>query len=316
MDFILILIVLGAVSIFYLIIGAVKSRLYGQLHDAVASDRLDKVRQMIKDGKDVKALSPRHDIYGGWTPLHQAKSARVAELLISSGADVNALSDHGWTPLYLKCKGYKGRQTEWDVIEVLIDNGAKRGLSHDKDDPKLIESTLGKAGRADLMVKVIENESEGLNRSPLHIAAGLGDARKIKALIDQGEDINTCDKEGLTPLLMALLENRLDVVDLLLEHNIDVNIPDKDGTLPISVAAGLGKAAIVSKLIAKGSKINHQEKDGCSPLHYACHQGHEEIIKMLLAHGADANAEDHNGLTPLEYAGNHYIMIKGLFKES
>lgn len=316
MDFILILIVIGTISIFYVIVGAIKSRAHARLHDAVASDKYEKTLQLINEGKDVNAVSPRHDIFGGWTPLHQVKSVGIAKLLIDSGADVNGLSEHGWSPLFLKCKTYKGKRAELGVIELLINKGAKRGVSHDKDDPKTIESTLKQTGRTDLIEKLLENESEGLDRTPLHIAAGLGDTQKVINCLKRGDDVNARDKQGITPILMALLENQQEVVELLLQQDVDLNITDKDGTPPLSVAAGLGNAPIVKMMISKGSKIDHQEKDGWSPMHYACHRGHSEIAKILLENGADPGLKDVKGLTPSDYAANEgFSDIKAIVKK-
>ena len=313
MDYISALIAIGAIVIVYYMIRTITSRLSTQLHNAVANDNYEKVCQLIDDGNDVNAISPRRGPHGGWTPLHQAKSAAIANLLIDSGANVNALSEHGWTPLYSKCKTFTRLDYEFDVIEALLENGAKRGISRKEDDPIIIESALMASGKTDLMEKLIENESVGLGRTSLHIAAGLGDARKVRRYIDKGDDVNARDAEGITPLFMALLENNVDVAKILLEHDIDLNIPDKDGTLPLSAAAGVGDKFLVKTMIAKGSNVNYQEHDGWSPLHYASHLGHCAIVKILLDNGADPTLKDNPGLTPKDYATDQgYAEIKAL----
>jgi ankyrin repeat protein len=306
------IVVVTIVVLFYLI-KTKNSRLTTQIHNAVANDNYEKVSQLIHAGKDVNAISSRHGKHGGWTPLHQVKSTAIANLLIDSGANVNALSEHGWTPLYFKCKTFNGLDNEFDVIETFIENGAKRGISLAEDDATTIESTLMAFGKTDLMEKLIENESFGLARTSLHIAAGLGDAQKVKRYLDKGGDINATDMEGITPLFMALLENQVDVAKLLLEQDIDVNIPDKDGSRPLSAAAGMGDQYLVKTMISKGSIVNYQENDGWSPLHYACHLGHSAIVKILLESGADPNLKDSKGLTPIDYAADHgYAEIKNM----
>lgn len=313
MDFISIPIVIAAAVVFCYVVRVITSRLNTQIHNAVASDNYEKVSQLIDEGKDVNAISPRRGTRGGWTPLHQVKSAAITNLLIDSGANVNALSENRWTPLYKKCKTFTGLDYELDVIEAFLENGAKRGISGDKDDPIVIESALMSSGKTDLLEKLIENESFGLGRTSLHIAAGLGDTLKVRRYIDKGDDVNARDIEGITPLFMALLENKVDVARILLEQDIDVNIPDKDGTIPLSAAAGVGNKFLVTAMISKGSNVNYQENDGWSPLHYACHLGHAAIVKILLENGADPTLKDMKGLTPRDYASNQgYAEIKAL----
>ena len=69
-----------------------------QLHEAAKSDKIDKVRKLIKEGHPVNALDSRF----GLTPLHFAvRNGRVevARLLIENGASLTQPSTHGITPL-------------------------------------------------------------------------------------------------------------------------------------------------------------------------------------------------------------------------
>ncbi len=62
----------------------------------------------------------------GMTPLHNAAamgSKEIAELLIASGADVNAKTLYGTTPLDLVKKEHK------DVADLLRSHGAVEGNS-------------------------------------------------------------------------------------------------------------------------------------------------------------------------------------------
>lgn len=69
-----------------------------QLHEAAKTDKIDKVRKLLKEGHPVNALDSRF----GLTPLHFAvRNGRVevAQLLIENGASLTQPSAQGITPL-------------------------------------------------------------------------------------------------------------------------------------------------------------------------------------------------------------------------
>jgi ankyrin repeat protein len=69
-----------------------------QLHEAAKTDKIDKVRELLKEGHSVNALDSRF----GLTPLHFAvrnSRVEVAQLLIENGASLTQPSTQGITPL-------------------------------------------------------------------------------------------------------------------------------------------------------------------------------------------------------------------------
>ena len=71
---------------------------YCKLHEAAKTDKIDKVRQLLKEGHPVNALDPSF----GLTPLHFAVRngcVAVAQLLIENGASLTQASTQGITPL-------------------------------------------------------------------------------------------------------------------------------------------------------------------------------------------------------------------------
>jgi hypothetical protein len=55
--------------------------------------------------------------------------------------------------------------------------------------------------------------------TPLHIAAGLGHVKIVKILTIKGADVSIKDKRGRTPLDLAVLKNKKDVVRVLDQEN-------------------------------------------------------------------------------------------------
>ena len=67
-----------------------------QLFDAIQRDQLDRVREALDAGADLKAKQ------NAWTPLHWAaargNSIDIVKLLIERGASLKAVDDNGRTP--------------------------------------------------------------------------------------------------------------------------------------------------------------------------------------------------------------------------
>ena len=79
---------------------------------------------LIQNGADVNAQG---EIWGNWRPMHTLAEwsglTEQADLMLDAGADINAETDTGWTPLDLAIE--LNRQ---DMIDHLRSKGAKMGV--------------------------------------------------------------------------------------------------------------------------------------------------------------------------------------------
>ena len=193
---------------------------------------------------------------------------------IADGADVNAKSESGTTPLQRAAQ-----YGEKEVVELLISKGA---------DLSAKEDIFGK--------------------TPLHYAAEEGHKETLKLLIDKGADVHAGDKDGDSPLAWAVYSNHMDIVKLLIAAGADVNVKNnKYGWTPLYSATGGGHKKITELLIDKGADVNAKDDTGMTPLHYeamswAAYHGHKEIVELLIAKGADVDAKGDDGRTPLDWA--------------
>jgi ankyrin repeat protein len=143
-----------------------------------------------------------NQIRRGWTPLHfacQNESPEEVHKLIAEGADINALTACGSTPLSIACQP----QRSTECTRVLLAVGADVNIPG----------------------------PEGLTL--LHTECSYGMSSKyIEWLLDAGADVNAQTNTGWTPLHIACLSNDEAMVTLLLESGADASIINNHGKLP------------------------------------------------------------------------------------
>ena len=94
----------------------------------------------------------------------------------------------------------------------------------------------------------------------LHLAAQSGFVGCVRALIDQGADVNALTTSGQrTPLHLAAMQGHAECAQLLIDHSAGVN-----------AAPGAGSRYA-----------------GWTALHFAAENGHIECAQLLMAFGAD-----------------------------
>jgi uncharacterized protein len=77
------------------------------------------------------------------------------------------------------------------------------------------------------------------------------------------------DSGGLTPLLYAARENCIACVDVLLKNKVDIDLPDPDGVSPLLVAIMNANWDLAQQLIDAGADVNQWDIYGESPLYTA-----------------------------------------------
>jgi hypothetical protein len=127
----------------------------------------------------------------------------VVKRAISQGEDLNAVSEHEWTPLHFAAEGASAR-----TAGLLIENGA---------DPNVFTDYL---------------------YTPLHLAAQRNSADVARVLVEHGAHVDTVDWFSLTPLHYAARAQNEELVDYLLRRGAAV----KPATEPASAEDRLATA--------------------------------------------------------------------------
>ena len=130
--------------------------------------------------------------------------------------------------------------------------------------------------------------SKKKGNTPLHLAAIKGRTDIIALLLDAGATIEPKNTDGNTPLLVAMLNEHKDCVQLLLQAGADCahwRAGDLSGSTPIHFAARWGDHAMLS-LLAKNADVNASDSSGNTPLYYAAINGHASCLAFLRDAGA------------------------------
>ena len=110
-----------------------------------------------------------------------------------------------------------------------------------------------------------------------------------------------------TLLDIAIILNKVEIVEFLISKGANINKVDADGITTLHSALILSKIEIAELLISKGSNINDPDKKGMTPLHSAALSTNLKIVELLISKGANTNAKNLEGKTPIDYARNKEI---------
>src|SRR5688572_24939484 len=108
----------------------------------------------------------------------------------------------------------------------------------------------------------------------LHLA--VGDARKVRILLDREADVHARSALGRTPLLVAASTNgTVETVRLLLSKDADVNAADTSGVTPLLAAASVDDAAVATLLLERGAHaaVRANVPQSSTPLMAAAYNG-------------------------------------------
>jgi len=276
---------------------------YSPLWFAIQSNRADVVELLLEQHADPNALvmtEPDLSQYGGnITPLKLAAlmdNQRIASLLISSGAKVDAKGPSGRTALYEAV-----RDGHLDFIRFLIETGAAVNI-RDKEGASPLDYAVW-SGSVDSVALLLAhgarlNELESqTGATPINEAAFVGHTNVVRYLIQFHPDLATPDKRGYAPLENAIRSGKEESAVLLFEAE-----PEARPTKYMDAAIRKGESSVVAALLHRGAIANDPLPTGLTPLDVAASAGSTKVVQVLLENGADPNLSGKTGTTPLEDA--------------
>ncbi len=137
----------------------------------------------------------------------------------------------------------------------------------------------------------------------------------IERLLLRGFDPNTPNEQGESGILVALQSESPKAAMVLAKHpKTNLNAQNTVGETPLMLAAINNQLELAKVLITNGADVN---REGWTPLHYAASKGHREMMRLLIENDAYIDSESSNGTTPLMMAAfsNSPLAVKLLLEE-
>uniref|UniRef100_A0A671RXH9 Serine/threonine-protein phosphatase 6 regulatory ankyrin repeat subunit A-like n=1 Tax=Sinocyclocheilus anshuiensis TaxID=1608454 RepID=A0A671RXH9_9TELE len=248
--------------------------------------------------------------------------AEIIELLILSGARVNAKDNKWLTPLHRAVASCSE-----EAVQVLLKHSADVNARDKNWQTPLHVAVSHKAVRcAEALVPLLSNVnvSDRAGRTALHHAAFSGHL-EVRRSVFQGLQISRCsisaragcetfaqytskkinivNEKGFSPLhFTAASRQGALCLELLIANRANVNSKSKDGKTPLHMAAIHGRYSRSQAIIQNGAEIDSEDENGNSPLHIAARYGHELLINTLITNGADTAKRGIHGMFPLHLA--------------
>lgn len=235
---------------------------------------------------------------------------------VADKVDINAKNNQEKTALMFAVE-----QNRPDFAVHLIRLGASLE-ERDLEENSVLDYAL-KYGKNSYLYQMLINEQKQLailqSPSELFNAVIEGNQQKLSILLKQEKvDINSEDKNGDTPLAVAIQNDNASMVKLLLSYKPKLNTLNKSGLAAIHIAVMKGRPEMVSLLIENGANVNIRDQyRGRTPLHWVVRMSEGsvkkvlrqipvgislDLIDILLKAKADKSIRDKEGKTALDWA--------------
>lgn len=234
------------------------------------------------------------------------QNTKVYEICLANGADLkNDLNQDGANALLLAAPNDKdGKLTKYFVSKGLDINSTDYNGNG-------VFNYVARTGHIKALKKLLKKGIKGNDQAFIFAARGTrGKTNGIEVfqfLERVGLRPNGTAKDGSTALhALAARGKDLSVMDYFIEKGCDVNTANKSGNNPFIIAAGSNNIEVLQLLKKHLKDINAVNKKGQSALTMAVEHNSPEVVKYLIDNKADVSVVDSNGNTLVSYLFNDY----------
>ena len=237
---------------------------------------------LLDHGADLQLACQR-----GQNCLHYASFSNTKDMidfLISCDININSMDKRSTTPLMLAC--FSGKAI---AVDHLLDLHADATIL-DVNGQSCVHMACGEGHIPVLQVLQeygVDMEMEGkFGRTPLMYACQNGKVEVVDYLRETGIRVLAEDENSANALHMCCMskkDNR-DMARKLLQFGINVNSRDKNGMTPIMYACSRGNVQLYDFLYSKGANIKCQSRLRKTCLDFAIKGGDVELVQKIKIH--------------------------------
>ncbi|PNS21069.1 Palmitoyltransferase akr1 [Sphaceloma murrayae] len=146
------------------------------------------------------------------------------------------------------------------------------------------------------------NKADSWGRTALSYAARYGQSSVVEVLVAQGSDIHRGDILNRTPLWWAARYGHLDVITCLVSNGANLESADSDGFSPLLCTLESDQFEAAQLLHDKGALLDCHNSKGQNAVWLAAAANNIMAVRWLMSRGVRVHAVDLNGHTPLSKA--------------
>ena len=210
--------------------------------DAILRDECQKVQDLLDSDPDL--------IHSEFTAgrgiaqaIHHWNSTAVGQLLLNAGANIEALTTLGESPISIQL-----RFGSINGVRFLLEHGANpnNGARGHMPTDSMVE-----------LIALLLDHGWDINNGQLLHDANHGHGNRVQTWLEFGADPNSCNENGQSTLhLIAASGVGRDAIRTLVAAGADINARDNDGQTPLDLARGASRQIAMNELVELGAEDN------------------------------------------------------------
>ena len=264
-----------------LLITAANKRLWNTFESMLKNTSKYNINEQDKDGNTTLHL------------LVQENQTKYLNQVLNKGANVDIKNKKNNTPMDLAFE-----RDNVDVVKILMDSSSLGWEQSIKAKDMLSEAIAkGKPELATYFVQKITNLEKCL---VIHKCVEHNQIDILKVMLGEKKfEVNARNKDGHTPLQLAVVKGYKLMIDILIKHGADVEVVDHKKRNLLHLALLHQQTDTAMYLVEMGGDIDQQDEEGSTCLHLAIESNYIRLVRLLINSGCNARIADHDDYLPI-----------------